>query len=98
MPFGMELDIFFVTTGFMILDGWKDYACKARLLDTFGRSSGLLLALKARIAGGACGQRPKRRVRLRRSFEWRSGAMLMGHLLKSPDFWNRDRTTEGLDW
>lgn len=35
MPFGMDLDILFLTTGFMTLDGWNDYACKLRLLDIF---------------------------------------------------------------
>lgn len=35
MPFGMDLDILFLTTGFMTLEGWHDYACKTRLLDTF---------------------------------------------------------------
>jgi aminoglycoside phosphotransferase (APT) family kinase protein len=28
MPLGMELDILFLTTGFMTLHGWHDYACK----------------------------------------------------------------------
>ncbi|KAJ0163689.1 hypothetical protein CTA2_2578 [Colletotrichum tanaceti] len=35
MPFGMDLDILFLTTGFMTLDGWRDYACKLLLRDTF---------------------------------------------------------------
>lgn len=35
MPFGMDLDILFLATGFMTLEGWSDYACKTRLLDTF---------------------------------------------------------------
>jgi hypothetical protein len=35
MPFGADLDILFLTTGFMTLDGWNDYACKSQLLDTF---------------------------------------------------------------
>ncbi|KAM5347022.1 hypothetical protein ACJ41O_010027 [Fusarium nematophilum] len=35
MPFGMDLDILFLTTGFMIQDGWHDYACKLLLQDTF---------------------------------------------------------------
>lgn len=35
MPFGMDLDILFLTTGFMTLDGWNNYACKLRLLDIF---------------------------------------------------------------
>lgn len=35
MPFGMDLDILFMTTGFMTLDGWHDYSCKPRLLDIF---------------------------------------------------------------
>ncbi|UNI20472.1 hypothetical protein JDV02_006553 [Purpureocillium takamizusanense] len=34
-PFGMDLDILFLTTGFMTRDGWHDYACKARLQHTF---------------------------------------------------------------
>lgn len=39
MPFGMDLDILFMTTGFMTLDGWNDYTCKTRLLDTFWEES-----------------------------------------------------------
>ncbi|KAG5657045.1 hypothetical protein KAF25_011214 [Fusarium avenaceum] len=35
MPFGMDLDILFLTTGFMTRDGWHDYACKTVLLYTF---------------------------------------------------------------
>ncbi|KAI5864082.1 kinase-like domain-containing protein [Durotheca rogersii] len=35
MPFGMDLDILFLTTGFMTRDGWHDYACKPLLQDTF---------------------------------------------------------------
>ncbi|KAI1822190.1 hypothetical protein F4861DRAFT_541176 [Xylaria intraflava] len=35
MPFGMDLDVLFLSTGFMILDGWHDYACKSLLQDTF---------------------------------------------------------------
>lgn len=35
MPFGMDLDILFLTTGFMTLEGCNDYACKLRLLDIF---------------------------------------------------------------
>ncbi|KAK0629985.1 hypothetical protein B0T17DRAFT_589618 [Bombardia bombarda] len=35
MPFGMDLDILFLTTGFMTRDGWHDYACKLLLQDTF---------------------------------------------------------------
>ncbi|KIL90690.1 hypothetical protein FAVG1_06425 [Fusarium avenaceum] len=35
MPFGMDLDILFLTTGFMTRDGWHDYACKTVLLDAF---------------------------------------------------------------
>lgn len=35
MPFGMDLDIIFLSTGFMTRDGWHDYACKRLLLDTF---------------------------------------------------------------
>ncbi|KAJ4323826.1 hypothetical protein N0V84_004172 [Fusarium piperis] len=35
MPFGMDLDILFLTTGFMTKDGWHDYACKLLLQDTF---------------------------------------------------------------
>lgn len=32
MPFGLDLDILLLTTGFMDLrDDWRDYACKARL-------------------------------------------------------------------
>ncbi|KAH6957950.1 hypothetical protein BKA56DRAFT_601658 [Ilyonectria sp. MPI-CAGE-AT-0026] len=35
MPFGMDLDILFLTTGFMTRDDWHDYACKLLLQDTF---------------------------------------------------------------
>ncbi|KAI0468719.1 hypothetical protein F4859DRAFT_490108 [Xylaria cf. heliscus] len=35
MPFRMDLDILFLTTGFMTRDGWNDYACKPVLQDTF---------------------------------------------------------------
>lgn len=35
MPFGMELDMLFLATGFMTRDGWRDYACKPRLQQTF---------------------------------------------------------------
>ncbi|KAJ2989134.1 hypothetical protein NUW58_g3623 [Xylaria curta] len=35
LPFGMDLDILFLTTGFMTQEGWHDYACKLLLLDTF---------------------------------------------------------------
>ncbi|SCV37101.1 uncharacterized protein FFB14_06424 [Fusarium fujikuroi] len=35
MPFGMDLDILFLTTGFMTQDGWHDYACQLLLRDTF---------------------------------------------------------------
>ncbi|KAB5558335.1 hypothetical protein GE09DRAFT_109119 [Coniochaeta sp. 2T2.1] len=35
MPFGVDLDILFLTTGFMTRDGWHDYACKLKLQRTF---------------------------------------------------------------
>ena len=35
MPFGMDLDILFLTTGFMTRGGWHDYAYKKLLRDTF---------------------------------------------------------------
>ncbi|KAH7019744.1 hypothetical protein EDB80DRAFT_746505 [Ilyonectria destructans] len=35
MPFGMDLDILFLSTGFMTRDGWHDYTCKLLLQDTF---------------------------------------------------------------
>lgn len=35
LPFGMDLDILFLTTGFMTLDGWHDYAFKRALQDAF---------------------------------------------------------------
>jgi aminoglycoside phosphotransferase len=35
-PFGMDLDILYMTTGFMTRDhGWHDYTCKEKLLDAF---------------------------------------------------------------
>ncbi|KAG8410760.1 hypothetical protein J3458_016857 [Metarhizium acridum] len=35
MPFGMDLDVLLLTTGFLTTDGWHDYACKSMLQDTF---------------------------------------------------------------
>lgn len=36
MPFGMDLDIIFWTTGVMTLQhGWRDYTCKPMLQDVF---------------------------------------------------------------
>ncbi|KAI1110275.1 hypothetical protein F5Y14DRAFT_444130 [Nemania sp. NC0429] len=35
MPFGMDLDILYLTTWFMTRDGWHDYACKQLLRDVF---------------------------------------------------------------
>jgi aminoglycoside phosphotransferase (APT) family kinase protein len=35
LPFGMELDCLFLTTGFMDLDGWHDYACCSQLREAF---------------------------------------------------------------
>ncbi|KAI1119981.1 hypothetical protein F5Y10DRAFT_273526 [Nemania abortiva] len=35
LPFGIDLDILFLTTGFLTRDGWHDYACKPLLQDTF---------------------------------------------------------------
>lgn len=35
MPFGMDLDILFLTTGFLTRDGWHDYTCKLVLQETF---------------------------------------------------------------
>ncbi|KAM4067016.1 hypothetical protein HRG_001026 [Hirsutella rhossiliensis] len=35
MPFGMELDILFLITGFMTKDGWYDYRCTQLLQETF---------------------------------------------------------------
>lgn len=35
MPFGMDLDILFLTTGYMKRDGWHNYASKRLLQDTF---------------------------------------------------------------
>ncbi|KPM41998.1 hypothetical protein AK830_g4580 [Neonectria ditissima] len=35
LPFGMDLDILFLATGFMTRDGWHDYACKLLLQDAF---------------------------------------------------------------
>ncbi|EFY91195.1 hypothetical protein MAC_02866 [Metarhizium acridum CQMa 102] len=35
MPFGMDLDVLLLTTGFMTTDGWHDYACKSMLQHTF---------------------------------------------------------------
>ncbi|KAI0543856.1 hypothetical protein F4679DRAFT_567122 [Xylaria curta] len=45
MPFGMDLDILFLTTGFATKDGWHDYACKLLLhhvfWDEFWAASGI---------------------------------------------------------
>lgn len=35
MPFGMDLEMLFLATGFMTRDGWHNYKCKLRLQDTF---------------------------------------------------------------
>lgn len=35
LPFGMELDCLFLTTGYMDLGGWHDYACRSRMHETF---------------------------------------------------------------
>ncbi|KAI0123330.1 hypothetical protein BJ170DRAFT_709363 [Xylariales sp. AK1849] len=35
MPFGMDLHILYLTTGFLTRDGWYDYACKPLLRDVF---------------------------------------------------------------
>ncbi|KAJ2896327.1 uncharacterized protein MKZ38_005626 [Zalerion maritima] len=35
LPFGMELDCLFLTTGYMNRDGWHDYACRSRLHEAF---------------------------------------------------------------
>lgn len=46
MPFGMDLDILFLTTGFLYLDGWNDYTCKSRLLDAFWEEFWAATAIK----------------------------------------------------
>lgn len=48
MPFGMDLDILFLATGFMTLEWWSDYACKRRLLDTFWEESWAASGIKDR--------------------------------------------------
>lgn len=35
LPFGMDLDCLFLTTGYMDLEGWHDYACRSRLHEAF---------------------------------------------------------------
>ncbi|GAB1314237.1 hypothetical protein MFIFM68171_04447 [Madurella fahalii] len=35
LPFGMELDSLFLTTGYMDRGGWHDYACRSRLHQVF---------------------------------------------------------------
>lgn len=35
LPFGMELDCLFLTTGYMVRDGWHDYACCFQLREAF---------------------------------------------------------------
>lgn len=35
LPFGMDLDCLFLTTGYMDLKGWHDYACRERLREAF---------------------------------------------------------------
>jgi hypothetical protein len=35
MPFGLELDILFLTTGYITRNSWHDYACKRLLQNTF---------------------------------------------------------------
>lgn len=35
LPFGMDLDCLFLTTGYMSHNGWHDYACSPRLREAF---------------------------------------------------------------
>ncbi|OJD10568.1 hypothetical protein AJ78_08462 [Emergomyces pasteurianus Ep9510] len=35
LPFGMDLDCLFLTTGYMDRDGWHHYACRSRLHEAF---------------------------------------------------------------
>ncbi|KID63586.1 Protein kinase-like domain protein, partial [Metarhizium brunneum ARSEF 3297] len=35
LPFGMDLDCLFLTTGYMDRHGWHDYACRSRLHEAF---------------------------------------------------------------
>lgn len=35
LPFGMDLDTLFLTTGYMDLEGWHDYGCHTRLREAF---------------------------------------------------------------
>lgn len=35
LPFGMELDSLFLTTGYMDLSDWHDYACRSRMHEAF---------------------------------------------------------------
>lgn len=45
LPFGMELDCLLLTTGYMDLSGWHDYACRSQLQmafwDEFWTASGV---------------------------------------------------------
>ncbi|KAJ5934324.1 hypothetical protein N7466_003871 [Penicillium verhagenii] len=63
LPFGMDLDILFLVTGYMGLRRWRDYKCKQFMLDCFwdefwasvdprgDRESGRVLAEKAARVG-----------------------------------------------
>lgn len=35
LPFGMDLDVLFLVTGYMGLSNWRDYECKQFMLDCF---------------------------------------------------------------
>lgn len=63
LPFGMDLDVLFLVTGYMGLRNWKDYECKRFMLDCFwdelwasvkphvDRGRGRLLAEQAAMIG-----------------------------------------------
>lgn len=63
LPFGMDLDVLFLVTGYMDLSNWMDYECKQFMLDCFwdefgasvephvARGQGRILAEKAAMIG-----------------------------------------------
>ncbi|KAI0108615.1 hypothetical protein GGR51DRAFT_548158 [Nemania sp. FL0031] len=51
LPFGMDLDILFLTTGFMTCDGWCDYECKPLLQNTFWDEFWVAIQALAEAAG-----------------------------------------------
>ncbi|KAH7175791.1 hypothetical protein EDB81DRAFT_23763 [Dactylonectria macrodidyma] len=75
MPFEMDLDILFLTTGFMTCDGWHDYACKLPLQAAFWEEFWTVSGIRAEenrsrtrgLAEAACKIRAILRLAFRRN-------------------------------